>query len=78
MSESRVVDPILAAHPAEILEALDGVFSGQKWLAWDPETVLLSLKEEISDASVDKLLAVQAVASNPKGLLITRTLLKKL
>lgn len=53
----------------EILEALDGVFTGQKWLSWDPETLLLSLKEDISDASVDKLLAVQAVASNPKGML---------
>lgn len=62
-------DALLAAHPVEILEACDGVFSGQKWLAYDPETILLSLQNDISDAAVDKLLAVQAVASNPMAVL---------
>lgn len=62
-------DAILAAHPIEILEACDGVFTGQKWLAYDPETILLSLQNDISDAAVDKLLAVQAVASNPMAVL---------
>lgn len=69
MSANAKPDAILAAHPVEILEACDGVFAGQKWLAYDPETILLSLKDDISDASVDKLLAVQAVASNPMAVL---------
>ena len=60
-------DAILCAHPIEIYEALDGVFAGEKWLSYEPETLLLALKQEVSDQALDKLLAVQAVAANPKG-----------
>lgn len=62
-------DAILAAHPVEIWQACEQAFAGQKWLAWDPETILLSLGSEISDQAVDKLLAVQSVASNAKAAL---------
>ena len=57
-------DAILGAHPINIYQACDRVFTGNDWLAWEPETILLSLKGEVSDAAVDKVLAVQAVASN--------------
>lgn len=62
-------DAILAAHPVEIWQACEQAFAGQKWLAWDPETILLSLGNDISDQAVDKLLAVQAVASNGNAVL---------
>ena len=60
-------DAILAAHPIEVYEALDKVFQGEKWLAYEPETLLLALKQDVSDRALDKLLAVQAVAANPKA-----------
>lgn len=55
---------ILAAHPIDIYTACDTVFDGNNWLEWDPETVLMELGDDIGDAEVDKLLAVQAVAAN--------------
>jgi len=57
-------DAILAAHPVDIYRALNSVFPDTDWLAWEPETILLELKNDVSDAAVDKLLAVQAVCSN--------------
>lgn len=58
-------DPLRAAHPVEIYAAVDAVFPGEPWLAWEPETLLLALAEDVSEAAQDKLLAVQAVAANP-------------
>ena len=62
-------DGLLASHPADIYRALDQIFEGREWLAWEPETILLQLKDEISDAAVDKVLAVQAVAANSNSVL---------
>lgn len=64
-------DVFLAAHPEEIYRALDTVFAGEAWLSWEPDTILLELKDDISDAAVDKLLAVQAVAANSNA--VTRS-----
>lgn len=64
---TKAHDSLLAAHPVEIFQACDSVFSGYDWLSWEPETILLELKQEVSDAAVDKLLAVQAVAANSKA-----------
>lgn len=58
-------DPLLAAHPVEIYRAVDTMFADEPWLAWEPETLLLALDEDVSEAAQDKLLAVQAVAANP-------------
>ena len=55
---------LLATHPIEIYQACDQVFKDQPWLSWEPETILLQLKDEVSDLEMDKLLAVQAVAAN--------------
>jgi hypothetical protein len=63
LSDIRV-DSFLAAHPIAIYKACNEAFNGSEWLGWEPETVLLELKNDVSDAAVDKLLAVQAVASN--------------
>ncbi len=62
-----MADAILAAHPAEIYAALEQVFAGESWLSYEPETLLLALKREVSDQALDKLLAVQAVCANPKA-----------
>ena len=62
-------DSVLAAHPIDIYRALDKLFSPEAWLAWDPDTILLELKDDISDAAVDKVLSVQAVASNTAAVL---------
>lgn len=69
MTQTAKHDAILAAHPVEIWLACEQAFHGEKWLSWDPETILLSLGSDISDEAVDKLLAVQAVASNAKATL---------
>lgn len=53
-----------ATHPELLYRAMDKLFDGEDWLAWEPETVLLSLGEDIADEDKDKLLAVHAVASN--------------
>lgn len=63
------IDALLAAHPIEIYQACDSLFTDQEWLSWEPETILLELKHEVSDASIDKLLAVQAVAANADAVL---------
>lgn len=57
-------DVILGTHPIQIYAALDQVFAGEKWLEYEPETLLLALASEVSDAAIDKLLAVQAVCAN--------------
>lgn len=57
------MDAFLAAHPEDIYRACDELFKGQEWLAFEPETLLLELGNDIADAAVDKLLAVQAAAS---------------
>ena len=57
-------DPLLAAHPFDIYLACDHVFKDDAWLSWEPETLLLELRADVSDAAVDKLLAVQAVSAN--------------
>lgn len=54
---------LLASHPVEIFAALEVCFSGDIWLTWEPETLLLELREDVPENAVDKLLAVQAVAS---------------
>lgn len=64
-----MADAILRAHPVEIYKACDEIFNNEPWLSWEPETLLLELKSEVSDRAVDKLLAVQAVAANPKVVL---------
>ena len=60
---------LLATHPIEIYQACDEIFKGQPWLSWEPETILLQLKEDVSDLEIDKLLAVQAVAANSNAVL---------
>lgn len=62
-------DPVLAAHPFDIYLACDHVFEEDAWLSWDQETLLLELRADVSDAAVDKLLAVQAVAANSGAVL---------
>lgn len=57
-------DALLAAHPIEIYTALDTMFGDENWLAWEPETILLELKEDVSEEAKDKLLAVLAVAGH--------------
>lgn len=57
-------DVFLASHPSEIYLALDTLYGDDPWLSWEPETILLELKGEVSEAAKDKLLAVHAVASN--------------
>ena len=57
-------DLILGSSPAEIYKALDKVFSGEQWLTYEPETLLFKLYKDISEIAVDKVLAVQALASN--------------
>lgn len=48
----------------DIYLACDHVFESDAWLSWEPETLLLELRSDVSDAAVDKLLAVRAVAAN--------------
>ena len=55
---------LLAASPIEIYEACSQVFEDEDWLTFEPETLLHALKEDVSDLSADKLLAVQACAVN--------------
>lgn len=55
---------LLSSHPVEIYQALDTLFADDAWISWEPETLLLELKEEVPEAAVDKLLAVQALAAN--------------
>ena len=57
-------DVVLASHPTELYLSLDSQFPDEDWLSWEPETLLLSLREKISDQAKDKLLAVHAVAAN--------------
>ena len=57
-------DPLLAAHPVDIYTALDTLFGDADWLAWEPETILLELKQEVSEEAKDKLLAVLAMAAH--------------
>lgn len=59
-----MADALLAAHPIDIYHACDQVFADVDWLSWEPETLLLELRHDVSDAAIDKLLAVQAVAAN--------------
>lgn len=61
-----MADAILRAHPLEIYKACDELFGESPWLSWEPETLLMELKSEVSDRAVDKLLAVQAVCGNTK------------
>lgn len=60
-------DAILRAHPIEIWQALEEVFKDEPWLSYEPETLLLELKDDVSDEAVDKLLAVQAFCANPNA-----------
>lgn len=60
-------DAILRAHPIEIWQALEQVFSGEPWLSWEPETLVLELGDDVSDEALDKLLAVQAFCANPNA-----------
>lgn len=62
-------DPVLAAHPFDIYLACDHVFEEDAWLSWDQETLLLELRADVSEAAIDKLLAVQAVAANSNAVL---------
>lgn len=55
---------ILGTHPINLLKALDKVFEGEDWYAWEPEVVLSQLKEEVGDSAADKVLAVKSVAAN--------------
>ena len=55
---------LLASHPIEIYLACDKLFEGEPWLEWEPETLLLQLRQDVDELSEDKLLAVQSVAAN--------------
>lgn len=55
---------MLEYHPIEIYLAADELFGDEPWLQWEPETLRLELKAEVSGPAVDKLLAVQAVGAN--------------
>lgn len=57
-------DAFLAASPYEIYKACDQVFEGEAWIAWEPETLLMELEGNVSEAAADKLMAVQAFAAN--------------
>lgn len=63
-STAKTRDVLLGSHPYEIYLALDEMFGDEEWLRWEPETLLLHLRAEVSDLAEDKLLAVQSVASN--------------
>ena len=60
---------ILSTHPADLIKKLDELFKGESWYSWEPEVLLTMLKEVLSDASKDKVLAVQAVACNVEPVL---------
>ena len=69
---------ILATHPAELFMALDIAFSGENWLEWEPETILLSLADdEVPDRAADKVLAVHSVAANSSMVLSSANAFEK-
>lgn len=55
---------LLGSHPVEIYLACDRLFYDEPWLQWEPETLLMQLRHEVDALAEDKVLAVQAVASN--------------
>ncbi|MCB5270552.1 MAG: hypothetical protein LHW56_01755 [Candidatus Cloacimonetes bacterium] len=57
---------VLAGHPIDLYRKLEATFpdSEAPWLGWEPETVLASLPEVTDDLAKDKILAIQALASN--------------
>ena len=57
-------DILLGSHPIEIYLACDKLFAGEPWLQWEPETLIMQLRDDVDDLAEDKLLAVQSVASN--------------
>lgn len=63
-------DLLLATHPSDLYDALDRVFTSEEaWLTYEPETLIMALKGEVSEIAVDKLLAVQAVSANSQSVL---------
>ncbi len=63
-------DLLLATHPSDLYDALDSVFTSEEpWLTYEPETLIMALKGEVSDIAVDKVLAVQALAANSQSVL---------
>lgn len=65
-AQTTTKSSLLASHPIAIYESCDKLFEGEPWLQWEPETIVLKLRKEISDLEVDKLLAVQSLACNPE------------
>lgn len=70
-------DVFLVSHPSEIYLALDTFYGDEPWLSWEPETILLEMKGDVSEAAKDKLLAVHAVASNMAPVLSTALAFEK-
>ena len=51
-------DILLGSHPIEIYLACDKLFAGEPWLEWEPETLLLQLRDDVDDLAEDKLRGV--------------------
>ena len=67
MSIDLLDTDILNNSPIQILHKLDSLFAGSEWLSWEPETLLLKNLDVTDPIAKDKLLAVQAVASNSQA-----------
>lgn len=65
MLTTKTTNSLLASHPVDIYRACDKLFGDQPWLDWEPETLVMNLRKDVSELETDKLLAVQSLASNP-------------
>ncbi len=55
---------VLRSTPVEIYRFVSTSVGEQPWLAWEPESLLRQFKQVSTPVAQDKLLAVQAAATN--------------
>lgn len=65
LTTNQTTNSLLASHPVDIYKACDKLFEGEPWLEFEPETIVMRLRNDVSELETDKLLAVQSLASNP-------------